>query len=288
MLKSRERSLTMQIFGAREAFMLAGIITVGVAAWGVPATAQSAQNNEPVAPSISEPAQPPPRWARGDEIFANLVKHNEARTAGLREYSAVRTYAVSDLNGKVHAKETVEMEYTAPDKKTFQTIAEEGSSVIRHMVLKRLMESEVSAAAGQEHHDSSITPANYTFHPAGEEDLGAHHCFVVEAIPKRRDKYLFEGKVWIDTTDFAVVKIAGHPAKRLSFWITRADFVRQYQKIGDFWLPAKDETFVDVRLYGKKILSIEHHTKSVNGATSTALAVPSPPAVVLSEAPGNN
>jgi hypothetical protein len=198
------------------------------------------------------------------------------RTANLREYSAVRTYAVSDLNGKIHAQETVRMQYTAPDKKSFKTIEEQGSSVIRHMVLKRLMESEVSAAAGQEHHDSSITPANYTFQPLTEEDLGVHHCFVVDAVPKRKDKYLFEGKVWIDSADFAVVKIAGHPAKKLSFWITRADFVRQYEKIGDFWLPAKDETFVDVRLYGKKILRIEHHTNSVNGVTSTALVGENP------------
>ena len=163
------------------------------------------------------------------------------------------------------------MEYIAPDKKTFLTIAEEGSAVVRSLVINRLMENEVSAAAEQERHDSSITPANYTFHVLGVEDLGIRRCFVVEALPQRKDKYLFEGKIWIDSAEFAVVKIAGHPAKKLSFWITGAEFVRQYEKIGDFWLPAKDETFVDVRLYGKRILSIEHHIESINGVTSAAL-----------------
>ena len=66
--------------------------------------------------------------------------------------------------------------------------------------------------------------------------VGPYHCFVARAIPKRRDKYLFEGKVWIDADDFAVVRTEGHPAKKLSFWIQRADFVRQYQKIDNFWL----------------------------------------------------
>jgi hypothetical protein len=60
------------------------------------------------------------------------------------------------------------------------------------------------------------------------------------------DKYLFEGRVWIDVDDYAVVRIEGHPAKKLSFWIQRADFVRQYIKIGSFWLPQRDETFVQV------------------------------------------
>lgn len=265
----------MQMFSAARAFVLAAFFVLVVNTAGVSAGQQQSAPSAELLPQ-SESTRPSQLAARGEQIFAELVRHNEMRTANLREYSAVRTYAVSDLNGKIHAQETVRMQYTAPDKKSFKTIEEQGSSVIRHMVLKRLMESEVSAAAGQEHHDSSITPANYTFQPLAEEDLGVHHCFVVDAIPKRKDKYLFEGKVWIDSADFAVVKIAGHPAKKLSFWITRADFVRQYEKIGDFWLPAKDETFVDVRLYGKKILRIEHHTNSVNGVTSTALVGENP------------
>jgi len=259
----------MQILSATRGCALAILLVVGIVGTGVPAGGQSTSNRDTLSPPA--PLLSPQPSARGEEIFADLVKHNELRNTSLREYSAVRTYAVSDLSGKVHAKQTVQMQYIAPDRKTFKTLSEEGSSVVRHLVLSRLMESEVSAAIGKEHHDSSITPANYTFHPLGEENLGAHHCFVVEAIPNRRDKYLFEGKVWIDSSDFAVVKIAGHPAKKLSFWITRADFVRQYEKIGDFWLPARDETFVEVRLYGKKILSIEHHINSVNGVTSPTL-----------------
>jgi hypothetical protein len=98
----------------------------------------------------------------------------------------------------------------------------------------------------------------------GEEDLGEHRCFVVRAIPKREDKYLFEGTIWIDVQDYAIVKIAGHPAKRLSFWIEQADFVREYQKIGAFWFPAEDTTVVRVRLKGTKTLTIRHEQYDVN------------------------
>jgi len=69
---------------------------------------------------------------------------------------------------------------------------------------------------------------------------------VVKALPRRKDEYLFEGRVWIDSIAFAIVKIAGHPARNPSLWITRADFVREYEKIGHFWFPVKDEIFVDV------------------------------------------
>ncbi len=259
------------------------VVVFGIAAAGMRTHAQSILNGD-VLGGVTTVELPRPD-ASGDEIFAELLKQNERRNAALREYSAERTYAVTNLQGKVHAREIVRMEYIAPDKKTFVKTSEEGSKLIRHMVLNRLMESESSAAGGKDHHDSAITPANYTFTLLGEEQVGAHHCYVVEALPRRKDKYLFAGKVWIDSRDFAVVRIAGHPAKELSFWITRADFVRQYEKVGDFWLPFKDETFVDVKVYGKKIFTIEHHIATVNGANTAASVAQDPNAALTTESP---
>ena len=160
------------------------------------------------------------------------------------------------------------MEYRAPDKKTFVTTSESGSGLVRRLALNPLIASEIEAASGKQHHDSSITPANYTFELLGEQQVGPYHCFVVRATPKRRDKYLFEGKLWIDTEDYAIVRIAGHPAKKLSFWIEHADFVREYQRIDGFWLSRKDETFVKVRMYGHKVLTINHQNYSIAGARS--------------------
>jgi len=201
----------------------------------------------------------------GDHIFNELLRHNTFRDAALERYSVVRTYEVKSATGKLYAREIVKMDYQAPSQKTFFTVSEEGSGLVRNLVLKRLIESEKETAAGKEHHDSSIAPANYSFEMEGEEEVGDHRCFVVRAIPKREDKYLFEGTIWIDMQDYAIVKIAGHPAKRLSFWIEQADFVRQYEKIGAFWFPAEDTTVVRVRLKGTKTLTIRHEEYQVSG-----------------------
>jgi hypothetical protein len=200
----------------------------------------------------------------GDQIFNQLLRHNAFRDGALEQYSVVRTYEVRSATGKLYAREIVKMDYQAPSQKTFFTVSEEGSGLVRRLVLKRLIESEKETAAGKEHHDSSISPANYSFEMLGQEDLGEHRCFVVRAIPKREDKYLFEGTIWIDMQDYAIVKIAGHPAKRLSFWIEQADFVREYQKIGAFWFPAEDTTVVRVRLNGTKTLTIRHEEYQVS------------------------
>jgi Outer membrane lipoprotein-sorting protein len=194
----------------------------------------------------------------GDDVIAQMLQRNRLRNQQLQQYSAVRTYEIRNLEGKVAAQAVVRVEYRAPDKKTFSKTSEKGSSIVRHLVFDRLIESESETSSGREHHDSAITTLNYTFTLAGEEEVGPYHCFVLEAIPKRKDKYLFEGKIWIDAEDFAVVKIAGHPAKKPSFWINRADFVRRYQRIDGFWFPCRDETFVDVKIYGRRVFTVDH------------------------------
>src|SRR5437660_9625448 len=201
-----------------------------------------------------------------DEIVAKMLESNRLRNEQLLRYSAVRTYVIRNLEGKLAAQAVVRVDYEAPDKKTFNKTSEKGSGIVRHLVFDRLIQSEGETSAGREHHDSAITAANYTFVLAGEEEVGPYHCFVLEATPKRKDKYLFEGKIWIEAEDFAVAKIAGHPAKKPSFWVNRADFVRQYQRIDGFWFPFRDETFVEVKMYGRRVFTVDHQQYVVNPA----------------------
>ena len=240
------------------------VVTWLITALGVNAQVIQEQGD----PILAAPLEPLRSGVTEEHVFAEMASHNELRSAALLDYTAFRTYQVVDLKGKVHAEESGRMEYRAPDKKTFVVTSEKGSGLIRHLALNPLIASEIEAASGKQHHDSSITPANYSLHLVGEQQVGLYHCFVAQAVPKRVDKYLFEGKIWIDIQDFAIVRIAGHPAKKLSLWIERADFVREYQKIDEFWLPRRDETFVQVRLYGKKILAIDHQDYTVNGMSN--------------------
>jgi len=257
--KDRARSHTKLALWCGAAAMVAiAMLTTG-------ANAQAPEEELPQVSSIIEPLS---SGVTEGQVFAELAAHNEQRRSALRGYSVFRTYQVIDLKGKVHAEEVGRMEFLAPDKKAFTVDSESGSGLVRHMALNPLINSEIEAAAGKEHHDSAISADNYSLNLLGEQQLGPYRCFVAEAVPKRKDKYLFEGKVWIDVNDYSVVRIEGHPAKKLSFWIQRADFVRQYQKVDGFWLPEKDQTLVQVRLYGKKILKIEHWNYVVNEGQS--------------------
>ena len=250
-------------------YAVAGMIAIAILV-----TDASAQSVGKELPYLSAAILPLRSGVSESQVFAELAAHNEQRRSALHDYSALRTYQVVDLKGKVHAEEVGRMEFLAPDKKTFTVDSESGSGLVRHMALNPLIKSEIETAAGKEHHDSAISADNYSLDLLGEQQVGPYRCFVAEVLPKRKDKYLFEGKLWIDVDDYSVVRIEGHPAKKLSFWIERADFVRQYQKIEGFWLPQKDQTLVQVRLYGKKILTIDHQDYVVNaGQAKQARAI---------------
>jgi hypothetical protein len=194
----------------------------------------------------------------GPSIFERVQQANAARAAALLAYVATRHYSVFEPGHDTDAELVVTAEFNAPSTKTFKTIAIRGVGWIHRRVFGRLMEAEKQAAAGREAADSAITSANYDARLAGSDSLDGRECYVLELVPRRRDKYLFVGKAWIDKQDFAIARLEGEPARSPSVWVLRAPFVRQYQRIDSFWLPLQDETHSQIRFAGEYVLRIQY------------------------------
>jgi hypothetical protein len=169
-------------------------------------------------------------------LFSRMTVRHLWQEAHLDRLSATRTYKVQNGKDKIVAEQVVVMEYTAPSTETFTSSSEKGSGFVLHHVFQRLMEDEKNRVRANKDPDSLITPENYTFEMVGTERIGSSDCSVFHAVPKHRQTDLFEGKIWIDNNDFAIVKITGHLAKSPSFWITQVDFFRQGD--ADHRLPA--------------------------------------------------
>src|SRR5260370_4441357 len=126
-----------------------------------------------------------PLGLTGDDIIGKMLERNRLRNEQLQRYSAVRTYEIRNLEGKVAAQAVVRVDYEAPGKKTFNKTSEKGSGIVRHLVFDRLMQSEGEPSCGREHQNSAITTANSEFKLSGEQEIGPYHSFVLEATPKR-------------------------------------------------------------------------------------------------------
>ena len=207
-----------------------------------------------------------------DEIVQRMMEMNEWRSAALRKYSAHRRYVAENKRLGKRAEVEVRENYAYPGIKSFEVLSEEGNGFIRRKVIDKLIEAEVNSTADEERDRGRISPENYAFTLLGEDQAEGRDCYLLQAEPHEDQKYLFRGKVWIDKQDFAVVRIEGAPAKKPSFWVREADFVRRYVKLGPFWLTAELESTSKLLIVGKSTLHIQYGEYRINGSETPVAA----------------
>ncbi len=198
------------------------------------------------------------------QIVEAMQLHNKARADALRHYQSLRHYEV-EYKGyatKIGAKMVVEANYDAISGKSFRIVSQSGSNLLVDKVLKKLLEGEKDA--GQDKRSTALTPENYSFRLTGIETLLNRPAYILEVEPIVASKYLYRGRIWIDTADFAVVRIDASPAKNPSFWISSTAINHHYAKTGDFWLPAQNRSETKVRIGGTAVLTIDYGTYEVN------------------------
>ncbi len=195
-----------------------------------------------------------------DEVAARLMERNAERAEKLRQVDSTRQYSL-DYTGfpALSARMEVTASYTVSGTKEFHVISESGSSILRKHVLHKLLESEQEAASDAANRDAArLSTANYRFSLLGCEAGDGRPLYVMRVEPLRQTKFLYRGTIWIDSQDFAVTRIEAEPAKNPSFWTVRSRIHHQYEKIGEFYLPALNQTVTDVRVGGKAVLTIRY------------------------------
>jgi len=196
-----------------------------------------------------------------DQILANLERRNVQRAASLEGFEGKRIYRMqyrgfpSDRDGEI----VVKVSFHTPNSKQFTVLSETGSRFVVDHILRRLLEAEEEAAKEDNRRDMALTRENYDFEFAGYEATATGGQYVLKLLPKKKNKFLYRGTIWIDATDFAVVRIAGEPGKNPSVWIKKTSIDHRYMKVDGLWFPAENHTESSVRLGGEAKLSIEYH-----------------------------
>ncbi|HZE27888.1 MAG TPA: hypothetical protein VE083_10895 [Terriglobales bacterium] len=207
------------------------------------------------------------------DVVRNLEERNRARGQALHGFEGTRIYSLH-YRGFPHnydAEMVVSLAYQAPASKEFTVVSQSGSKFIIERVFKKMLDSEKEA--GQEQSRSALSEQNYEFTLAGQEETPEGARYILSVTPKSKNKFLYRGKVWIDATDFAVVKIEAQPAQNPSFWIKKTDIRHSYKKVNDFWLPAENHSQSFIRIGGHADLSIEYRDYRITGADP----LPAPP-----------
>lgn len=201
---------------------------------------------------------PDPPTLQADEIVALMVTRDAQRESAGAGYTGSRRYVLDNQRMHMRAEMLVSVRCDADGTKHFEVLSEEGWKSANKRVLRKMLESETETSRPQIRPTTRVTSNNYAFQIAGNESVEGRPAYILQVFPKRRDKYLFEGRVWVDAEDYAIVRVEGKPAKNPSFWTRSVHFVQRYQKAGFFWFPLSTESVTEARIFGTTEVSIKY------------------------------
>lgn len=197
-----------------------------------------------------------------EDVVAKMMQFDAQRQSELSGYTATRHYVA--VNKKRRAEMRVRVECASDGAKQFTILSEEGSGSIRKHVFQKLLREETEASRRGTRNSTRLTPANYDFQIVGQETLETGPAYILEVSPKTPNKYLINGKIWVDGNDYSIVRVEGQPARNPSFWVRKVHFVHTYQKVGQFWFASSTDTRSQIRIFGDSELTIENTDYRLN------------------------
>lgn len=182
-----------------------------------------------------------------------------------RPYEVTREYKVFRGSDKKPTSEvTAQIDFAPPGVKTYKITRATGNSRGEKMVRELLDRETDSAKKGP---GGEISRANYDFVFLRRENFGVVPEYVLGIFPRRKDKLLLLGEIWVDASTFRIRRIEGVPAKSPSFWLKNIHITLQFAEMGGKWVPVSFDAIATVRLFGQYTLA-GYNTQSSKSQSS--------------------
>lgn len=209
------------------------------------------------APSLCSAGERPNLPSAAD-VVARMLASDALRQQSLSGYEGARRYVL--VNDHMHKSAEMVVRVTGdPDgTKHFEIVSERGWKAAQKHVLRKMLESEEEASHPEARSKARLSLDNYEFQLVGTDELDGRNVYAIDVSPKRKEKYLIRGRIWVDAEDYALVRADGNPAKNPSFWTRNVHFTHTYQKSGMFWFPSTTDSLTEARIFGATALKIEY------------------------------
>jgi hypothetical protein len=183
-----------------------------------------------------------------DFIVDSLERTAEQNPALSRPYQVTRQYKVfRGDDSKPSSEVTAQIHFTPPDIKTFEITEAKGKSIGKKIVSGILEQEIASAKTGRK---GAISRSNYDFVFLREQNFGAVPEYVLHIIPRRKEKGLLLGHIWVDAKTYHIRQIIGVPIKSPSLWIKDLNITIQFAAVNGMWIPVAVDAIAIVRFLG--------------------------------------
>lgn len=168
-------------------------------------------------------------------------------------FEVTREYQVFRADDKDPTSEvTAQVNFIPPDLERYEIMHASGNP--RGVkIVEAILARETESAAENTH--SRINRTNYDFTLLRRENFGLVPEYVLLIVPKRREKDLIRGQIWVDATTFHIRRLEGVPAKNPSWWIKDAHITLQFGAVSKMWIPISFDVIATVRLLGQFTLA---------------------------------
>jgi hypothetical protein len=155
---------------------------------------------------------------------------------------------------------TVKTTYRKETGKSYETLSQSGSQVIRSLVLGAILDNEIHINQPGVREGSWLTSANYemSLKPGGTQQVDGTACYLLDIVPRRKAPYLIEGTLWVDAKDGSIVQIQGTSSKSASIVTGPTHVRRQYTPVEGFSEATHAWAESDSLLFGKTIVKIDY------------------------------
>jgi hypothetical protein len=184
------------------------------------------------------------------------------RRDDLRSYSALRRLNAENPGSGRSGWLEAHTDFSPETGLRYEIVAEGGSEAIRSKVLRAVLEGEKQMVARDGLARSAIAETNYDFRLDGVDPSG---LVKVLLSPRRKEKSLVDGAMFLSPEDGDLVRIEGRLAKSPSFWVQRVDIVRSYRRIEGTLVPVSVESVAHVRFFGTSTLRMTYEYSEVDG-----------------------
>jgi hypothetical protein len=121
---------------------------------------------------------------------------------------------------------------------------------------------------------TDFSPDNYGFRFLRVENAMGYRCYVLELLPRRQDKRLLHGEIWVDANTYLPHRSQGELAKSPSWWVRDVRVAFVYGKVGEMWLQTASEASANVRILGRSIMVSQDTSYKLNEVITTAAISP--------------
>jgi len=185
----------------------------------------------------------------------------------IRAYTVKRDYQLFDKQSQPKAQVVADITYLPPDQKQYRI--ESSSGGLGERILRDILAKETEPS--KEAQRKEISPENYDFKFVNEETFNGRHCFVLSMQPKRQEKDMLRGKLWVDAETYNLYRIEGQVVKSPSWWVRDLYILMSFACIDGVWLHTATHAVADIRFKGKYVMD-SHDMQYSPAPQATAFA----------------